>query len=115
MEGEYLILGRASRGAAAAMMVNPPFRIPAPPAPEIALPTINIAEDCADPQMRDPASKITNALMKIIWEQSISKDLFLGLALVNGPWSYDIDKLFRKGVAGRNYSSLSIYRNEAPD
>lgn len=97
------------------MMVNPPLRMPAPPAPEIALPMMNITEDCAAPQMRDPASNITKALMKVIWEQSVSKDLSLDLAMVYEPWSYSIDKLFRKGVAGRNYSSLSIYQNEAPD
>lgn len=97
------------------MMVNPPFKMPAPPAPEIALPMMNITEDCATPQMRDPASKITNAPMKTVWEQSISKDLSLLLALVDEPWSYSIDKVFRKGVAGRNYSSLSIYPIEALD
>ena len=65
---------------AAATMVNAPLRIPAPPHPAIALPMMNIAEDLATPQMRDPASKRRKALMKVILKQSISEDLLSGTA-----------------------------------
>jgi hypothetical protein len=45
------------------MMRNPPLRIPAPPAPDIALPRMKVIEFPATPQINDPASKITKALM----------------------------------------------------
>jgi hypothetical protein len=47
------------------MIVSPPLRIPAPPHPAIALPTINMLEDVDTPQMRDPTSKRARALRKV--------------------------------------------------
>ena len=68
------ILGRRSRAAAAATIVNAPLRIPAPPHPATALPMMNIIEDFAAPHMRDPSSKIRKALMKTTFGQDISGD-----------------------------------------
>ena len=56
------ILGRLSRGAAAAMIVNAPLTIPAAPNPATALPIINMADDFARAQKRDPSSKSATAM-----------------------------------------------------
>ena len=56
-----IILGRLSKGAAAAMIVNAPLRTPAPPHPAIALPIINIGDEIDTAHMRDPNSKSTTA------------------------------------------------------
>jgi hypothetical protein len=61
-------------------MVNAPLRIPAPPHPAIALQTMNMKENLATPQMRDPTSKRRKALMKIILRQSVSEALVLDSA-----------------------------------
>lgn len=59
------IPGRFSRGAEADMIVSAPLRMPAPPHPATALPTMNMAEDVDTPQIREPNSKITSAPMKV--------------------------------------------------
>ena len=59
------ILGRASIGAAAEMIMKAPFRIPAPPHPATARPAMNIIEDWAAPQIKDPTMKTKKAKMKI--------------------------------------------------
>jgi hypothetical protein len=57
------VLGRTSRDEAAVMIRYPPLRMPAPPAPEMALPRMKVIEFRATAQIKDPASKIAKALM----------------------------------------------------
>jgi hypothetical protein len=62
---ESHIHGCLGNGALACTMLYPPFSIPEPPIPAIALPMINIFEDVAAPQMTDPSSKMPKKLRKV--------------------------------------------------
>jgi hypothetical protein len=42
----------------AEMIVREPLAMPEDPTPAMALPTINMLEDCAAPQRREPTSKM---------------------------------------------------------
>lgn len=53
-----LLPGRFSSGAQLETMVMAPLMIPAAPKPATARPTINIAEETAAPQSKDPSSNI---------------------------------------------------------
>jgi hypothetical protein len=58
---EY-VRARLWSGTKLVMMVRQPFRFPAAPSPETALPAINMVEDVATPQSREPNSnKAKNA------------------------------------------------------
>jgi hypothetical protein len=57
MDRNFSILGLLSIGMHAAMIVRPPLIMPAPPIPAIALPTMNIFDEIATPEMREPTSK----------------------------------------------------------
>jgi hypothetical protein len=46
-------------------MVKAPFRIPAVPIPATARPTINIFEEVARPQIKEPISKMPKNAMKV--------------------------------------------------
>ena len=46
-------------------MVKAPFRIPEDPIPAIARPTINIFEELATPQIKEPNSKMAKNTMKV--------------------------------------------------
>jgi hypothetical protein len=59
-----------------AMIVNPPFTMPDPPMPATALPTINIFDDVATPDRRDPSSKRPRKTMKQIVEE-ISRNFYM--------------------------------------
>jgi hypothetical protein len=59
--------GRLCIGAIAAMMVSAPFVRPDEPSPAIALPTINMVEDRATPQIMEPNSKRPRKAMKVVW------------------------------------------------
>jgi hypothetical protein len=61
-----------------AMIVNPPFTMPDPPMPATALPTINIFDDVATPDRRDPSSKRPRKTMKQIVEE-ISRNFYMEL------------------------------------
>ncbi len=61
-------LGLDSIGTAAATMTRAPFKMPAPPAPATALPAMNMREDVAAPQIKDPTTNIMKAPMKISFE-----------------------------------------------
>lgn len=62
------MLGRRSGGIEAWIIVNPPFISPAPPNPAMNRPRINIADDCAAPQMAEPMLNIVKKAMKILFE-----------------------------------------------
>src|SRR5580700_3767821 len=51
-------------GSTAEMMVRAPFPIPDEPAPAMALPTMNMGDETAAPQMTDPTSKIKKKTRK---------------------------------------------------
>lgn len=51
-------------GSTAEMMVIAPFPIPDEPAPAMALPTINMGDETAAPQMTDPSSNIKKKTRK---------------------------------------------------
>jgi hypothetical protein len=57
------IQGRLCSGAEEAIIVIKPMSRPEPPMPEIALPAMNMCEDCARAHTREPSSKITRPLM----------------------------------------------------
>jgi glutamine synthetase len=59
-----------------AMIVNAPFTMPDPPIPATALPTINIFDDVATPDRRDPSSKRPRKTMKQIVEE-ISRNFYM--------------------------------------
>jgi len=63
MDGSYL-LALFSGGADAAMMVRPPFCKPDPPIPAMARPIINMVDEVAAPQRREPSSKIPKKARK---------------------------------------------------
>ena len=90
-------------GAAAAIMTKAPFKIPAPPHPATALPRINIIEDCAAPQIIDPAMKTKKAPMKMNLSQYISAYI-CGELLSCLPWSRRTDRVSRKEAAAHNFS-----------
>ena len=54
------------------IIVRVPLTIPAEPRPATARPTINITEDVAVPQSRDPNSKIPKKARKDHWDLVIS-------------------------------------------
>jgi hypothetical protein len=54
-----------SMGMHTAIIVNPPFTMPAPPIPATALPIMNILDDVATPQMSEPNSKRAKKKMKV--------------------------------------------------
>lgn len=58
LKSRMYLLGFLSFGAAAAMVVNAPFKSPAPPIPCTALPPMSILDEVADPQIIDPIKKI---------------------------------------------------------
>ena len=49
--------GRRSRGAAAAIMVRPPFWIPDVPTPATARPMMSMVDELATPHSSEPTSK----------------------------------------------------------
>jgi hypothetical protein len=51
-----------------ATIVKPPFTMPDPPIPATALPTMNIFEEVATPEMREPSSKRPKKTIKQIVE-----------------------------------------------
>jgi hypothetical protein len=53
-------------GIHTATIVKAPFTMPEPPMPATALPTMNIFEDVATPQMREPNSKSAKKNIKVI-------------------------------------------------
>ena len=91
------LLGRDSIGVAAATMTNAPFKIPAPPHPASALPSINIIDDCAAPQTKDPATKMRKAEMNMFWEWRFSPNLSIKDGSV--PSNYKTDKAFQREAA----------------
>jgi hypothetical protein len=58
-------------GRTAEMMVKAPFDMPEEPAPAMALPTMNMGEDWAAPQMREPTSKIKKKARKDHWTEYV--------------------------------------------
>ena len=67
------------------MISSPPFKIPAAPTPDTALPTINIVELVANPQSSEPSSKIPrktkNVYLRLKSQRKITSNLNF---LVNG-------------------------------
>lgn len=57
--------GRLFRGAMPAIIVNAPLEMPDTPMPAMARPTINILEELATPQIREPISKTTKNPMYV--------------------------------------------------
>lgn len=47
------------------MVVTAPLATPADPIPAMRRPTMNIADECAAPQIADPTSKITKKTRKV--------------------------------------------------
>lgn len=47
------------------MVVTAPLATPADPIPAIRRPTMNMADECAAPQIADPTSKITKKTRKV--------------------------------------------------
>jgi hypothetical protein len=59
------ILGLFAIGTHPAIMVKAPFKIPEVPIPATARPIINILEEVATPQIREPNSKTAKNAMKV--------------------------------------------------
>jgi len=59
--------GRLANGTDPATIVRPPFWRPAVPKPATARPIINIFEDEAMPQSKEPNSKTAKKVKKIHW------------------------------------------------
>lgn len=57
--------GRLSLGTQLEMIVSAPIVIPAAPKPATARPTINIDEEVAAPQSKEPSSKIPKKAIKV--------------------------------------------------
>lgn len=57
--------GLFARGTDLAMMINAPEKIPAPPIPAIARPTMRARELGLAPQIVEPISNTTNAPIKV--------------------------------------------------
>lgn len=75
-----VILPRFSIGMHLATIVKPPFTMPDPPMPATALPTINIFDEVATPDRRDPSSKTPRKTMKqIVEELSQNFDMVVGV------------------------------------
>src|ERR1700722_5923862 len=64
------IPGRLDNGTDPAMIVNPPFWRPEDPIPATARRTINILEDEAMPQSKEPNSKTTKKARNVHWRGS---------------------------------------------
>jgi hypothetical protein len=60
--------GLFSNGTDALMIVKAPLINPEPPRPATALPTINILEETATPQRREPSSKTAKKLRKVTFD-----------------------------------------------
>jgi hypothetical protein len=59
------ILGLFAIGTHPAIMVKAPLRIPEVPIPETARPTINIFDEVANAQIKEPISKRAKKAMKV--------------------------------------------------
>jgi hypothetical protein len=59
------ILGLFAIGTHPAIMVKAPFKIPEVPIPATARPIINILEEMAMPQIKEPNSKMAKKAMKV--------------------------------------------------
>lgn len=57
-------IGRVSGGPASAMMLSAPLTMPLLPMPATARPTMNIGEETAVAQRREPSSKTATKIMK---------------------------------------------------
>jgi len=57
--------GRLASGRHAARMVRAPLMSPEPPMPATARPTINILEELATPQSKEPSSKMARKVRKV--------------------------------------------------
>jgi hypothetical protein len=64
-----------------AIMASAPVKIPAPPSPAMALPTMNMSDDVAAPQMADPTSNSTQKTAKDHWKSIVSLVGHHGLGL----------------------------------
>jgi hypothetical protein len=64
-----VILPRFSIGMHLATIVKPPFTMPDPPMPATALPTMNIFDEVATPDRREPSSNRPRKAMKQILEE----------------------------------------------
>jgi hypothetical protein len=66
-ESEYWksIPGLFAMGTHPAIIVNAPFKIPEVPIPATARPIINILEEVATPQIKEPNSKMAKKDMKV--------------------------------------------------
>jgi len=64
------IPGRRANGIDPAAIVRAPFWRPEAPIPATARPTINIFEDEAMPQRREPNSKTAKNARKVHWRRS---------------------------------------------
>jgi hypothetical protein len=52
-------------------MVKAPFWIPDVPIPATARPTINVFEEVATPQSKEPNSKMAKKVMKVHWRELV--------------------------------------------
>lgn len=66
------LLGLFAIGTPPARIVKAPFIIPEDPAPAIARPTINILEEFATPQSKDPSSKMPKKVTNVHCIQTIN-------------------------------------------
>ena len=74
------ILPRFSIGMHLATIVKPPFTMPDPPMPATALPTINIFDEVATPDRREPSSnRPRNTMKQILVELSQNVDVEVGV------------------------------------
>ncbi len=73
-----VILPRFSIGMHLAMIVKLPFTMPDPPMPATALPTINIFDEVATPDRREPSSNRPRKTMKEIFEE-LSQNVDVGV------------------------------------
>lgn len=70
-----IIVGRLDMGTHPETIVKAPFKMPEPPIPATARPTINIFDDVEIAQIRDPSSKTKKKATKVHYENNpISKE-----------------------------------------
>jgi hypothetical protein len=64
-QNDINILGLLTRGIVTEMMENAPFMSPAHPRPDTALPTMNMLDEVATAQSKDPSSKTAKKQRKV--------------------------------------------------
>ncbi len=100
--------GRLCIGAIAPMMVSAPLVRPEAPRPATALPTINMFEDRAAPQMVDPISKRPRKAMKVFWQLLVHNPRVPEHAYLGTEVRVDLSSRWLKSTANCSVSNISL-------